>query len=123
MAVVQRYHSATVMQRCHSFNFLVRNPISAAGIAADDGQHLAGDVAGAGPRREEHEGWRNLLWLGRPLHRRVGAKLGDPLGGFVGRIERCPDRPGRHRIDANAAIDEMRGKRASEGMMPPLVIE
>ena len=58
-------------------------------IASNDRQDFAGDIAGA---------------------RRSSAyppEFDDLLGGFIGRVERRPDRSGRHRIDANAATDEI----------------
>ena len=67
---------------------------SAAGIAADDWQHLAGDVARAGRRRQEHEGGRDFFRLRRPLHRRIGTEFGDFLGRFVGRISGVHTGPG-----------------------------
>ena len=68
-------------------------------ITADDGKHFAGDVARAGWCGQEHESRRDLLGLGWPLHSRGAAKLGDILGGLVGRIERRPYRTGSDGVD------------------------
>src|SRR5262249_21749985 len=67
---------------------------SAAGVAADDWQHLAGDVARAGRRREKNKGGSNLFRLRRPSHRGVGAECLDRFGRLVRRIERRPYRTG-----------------------------
>jgi hypothetical protein len=61
---------------------------SAAGIAADDWQHLAGDVARAGPRCEKNKGGSNLFRLRRASHGGVGAEFLDRFGRLVRRIER-----------------------------------
>src|SRR5262245_49844510 len=88
-------------------------------IATDDREHLARDITGAGGRSEEHEGGCDFFRLGGSLHRCIAAEFGDLLGRFIGRVERRPDRSGRHRIDADAAFNEMRGKRTSEGVDAP----
>ena len=67
-----------------------RDHALAARIAPDDGQDLAGDVARATGRSEEHEGRRDFFRLRRPLHRRIGTEFGDSLGRFVGRIQWRP---------------------------------
>src|SRR5947207_15875476 len=90
--------------------------ILATAIATDDRQDLTGDVTRTAWRGEEDEGRRDLLGLRRALHWRVDAEFRDGLGRLIGRIERRPDRPGRHDIDADAAIDQMRRQRAREGV-------
>src|SRR5665647_1628860 len=89
---------------------------SAAGIAADDGQNLAGYVARAAWCGEEDEGRRYLFGLGGPFHRGLAAELRNSLRRLVGWIERRPDRPRRDGVHADAALNEMRGERAREGM-------
>jgi len=77
-------------------------------IAAHDRENLTRNVAGAARRCHEHEGRGDLLGLRGSLHGRIGV----PVRG----VERSPHRPRRNRVDANAAIDEMRRKRAGKGM-------
>ena len=59
---------------------------SAPRISANNGQHLAGDIAGARGRSEKHESRSNFLRLRRSLHRRVRSKFGNFVGRFVGRV-------------------------------------
>ena len=40
----------------------------------------------------------------------------DVRRGFVGRVQRRPDRSGRHRIDAYALADQVAGQRLGEGV-------
>src|ERR1700684_4486108 len=77
-------------------------------IAADDGQDFARDITRAGGSGEKDEGRRDLLRLCRPPPPRIAAEFGNRFRRLVGRGERCPHRTRRHRVDADAAIDQMR---------------
>jgi hypothetical protein len=64
--------------------------ILSARIAANDGKHLARDVAGTAWCGEEDKGRRDFLRLCGPLHRRIAAEFGDALFILVGGIEGGP---------------------------------
>ena len=69
-------------------------------------QHLAGHVAGVVAGQEQEAG-RDLVGLTGSAHRRVLAEIGDVLRLLSAeRIERSPDRAGRHRVHANALLDQ-----------------
>src|SRR5437879_4178875 len=85
-------------------------------VAANDGKHLSSDVACTARRREKYEGWSDLLRLGGACHRRAAAELGHVFGLPIGRIERGPYRPGRHDIDSNSTLDQVRGQGPGEGV-------
>src|SRR5437762_9269919 len=89
-------------------------------ISANDRQHYSGKLTRATSCCEEYESWRDLLGLGGALHRRIGAKVLNILGRLVGRVERRPYRTRRHRIHADATIDQMTGQRSGKGVDPTL---
>jgi hypothetical protein len=73
-------------------------PLSA-GIATDDRQNLAGDVAGATGGREKNKGGRDLFRLRWALNRGVATKLRYILGIEIGGIERGPHRSRRYGVE------------------------
>src|SRR5262249_2395436 len=103
-------------QRPGLFSWLFGPGRSAAAVAADDWQHLAGDVARAGRRREKNKGGGNLFRLRRPSHRGVGAECLDRFGRLVRRIERRPYKTRRDHVDPNAAVNEMGCEGARKGV-------
>src|SRR5579862_3240326 len=78
------------------------------GIAADDRQYLASNVAGTRRCGEKHVRRCNLFGLCRSLHGCFAAELRNSPRRLVSWIERRPHRTRRHGIDANTAIHQMR---------------
>src|SRR4051812_23500367 len=89
---------------------------SSTGIAADDRQDLAGDVACAARRGHENKGGCDLFRLRRALHRGRAPELRNLLGLLVCWVKRRPYGARSNCIHANAALDEVRRKRAREGV-------
>src|SRR5262245_35735413 len=83
-------------------------------IAAHDRQDFACDVARAGGSRHEHKSRCDLFRLSRALHCRLAAEFRHMLRRSIGGVERRPQGAGRDRVDANAAIDQLRRKRSGE---------
>src|SRR5450759_5962691 len=76
--------------------------ISSSAVAAYDRQDFSRDVARAMRRCEEDIRRRDFLRLCGPFHRRVGAEFTNILRLLVGRVQRCPDRSRRYRINTDA---------------------
>src|SRR5689334_23000604 len=70
-----------------------------AAVPADDGKHLARDVAGALGRCEKDVSRRDLLRLRGTLHRRIRSEFADILRVLVRGIEGRPDWSRRDGID------------------------
>src|SRR5262249_23555073 len=92
-----------------------RMPFSlSAWVTPDDRQDFACNVARAVRGRHEDEGGRDLFGLRSALHCGRAAELRELLGLSVRGVERGPHRPRGNRVDANAAVDEVRRKRAGK---------
>src|SRR4051794_4014658 len=74
--------------------------------AAGSADHLAVDVLGFLGGEEDIER-RELAGLARAPKRRVAAELGVLVGGKTHGHERRPDRAGRDRVDADAALGDL----------------
>jgi len=92
---------------------------SVAGLTGDR-QHDARDVAGAAGRRQEDVGRRELLGLGGTSVLGLLAEIRHFVGRLVGRVQGRPDRPRRHGVDADAALDQIGRQRARKRMDGPL---
>src|SRR2546421_1249675 len=109
-----------VMSATFSFNLDMGSPLSARGLAAVGGEHLASHERSLGGR-QEHDGASNLLRLADAPQRHTRGQRRLPLRGAGEAVKHCGlGRTGRHGVDPHAEARglERRGLRhALDGVL------
>ena len=115
------------MSGINMFQTLVHSPlsgaVSSAGIAADDRQNFAGDVAGAAWRCEENKGGRDFFRLRRPLHRRLLQISGPSSRSRSAGLSGVQTGPGATAFTRMPLSIRWVASERTKAWMPPLVME